>query len=167
MRSEDIEEQLVFFRTEDLVTREVTVEDVAGHHTEDDIWIIIDARVYDITTWLDDHPGGSDVLMDVAGKDGTQEFEDRMHTDTAREIMKKYLVASVKGAKPKNLTFKPTWEKAPEKPKKSSNSFVWILLLMSVFFGLVAYLYPAVFAPGVMKETISEVVEEEFDTIEF
>lgn len=44
-----------------------TIE-VAKHTTADDAWLIIGGKVLDVTPWLDDHPGGDVVLLDLAGK---------------------------------------------------------------------------------------------------
>lgn len=39
--------------------------------TRQDVWMAIEGKVYDITNFMDDHPGGSEVMHDHAGKDGT------------------------------------------------------------------------------------------------
>ncbi|KAF7155537.1 hypothetical protein CNMCM6106_004683 [Aspergillus hiratsukae] len=77
---------------------ELTVEDVAGHKTRDDLWVIIHGKVYDLTKYIRDHPGGADVLLDVAGTDATEAYEDVGHSEDADEIMQTYLVGELKDA---------------------------------------------------------------------
>jgi cytochrome b involved in lipid metabolism len=43
-------------------TKGVTVEEVAKHNKKDDCWLIHEDNVYDLTGWVDKHPGG-DVLL--------------------------------------------------------------------------------------------------------
>lgn len=50
-----------------------TVEEVARHKTVDDLWFIIDGRVYDVTRFANLHPGGAHILLDYAGQDATGE----------------------------------------------------------------------------------------------
>jgi cytochrome b involved in lipid metabolism len=52
--------------------------------------------VYDITSYLDDHPGGAEVMLDVSGQDGDEFFEDIGHSNDAREELKKYLIGTLK-----------------------------------------------------------------------
>ncbi|SAM08681.1 hypothetical protein [Absidia glauca] len=51
-----------------------TREEVKKHSVEGDAWIIIDAEVYNISTFADLHPGGAQILYELAGKDVTDEF---------------------------------------------------------------------------------------------
>lgn len=41
------------------------------------------------------HPGGEEVLLEQAGKDATEEFEDVGHSSDAREVMKKYKIGEL------------------------------------------------------------------------
>lgn len=54
--------------------------------------------VYDVTNYVRDHPGGADVLCDVAGTDATAAYEDVGHSEDADEILKTYLIGFLKGA---------------------------------------------------------------------
>ena len=47
---------------------------MAEHNTRDDCWIILDDRVYDITRFIDAHPGGVGPVVNMAGKDATDVF---------------------------------------------------------------------------------------------
>ncbi|KAF8394114.1 hypothetical protein HHK36_020319 [Tetracentron sinense] len=51
--------------------------------------------VYDVTKFLEDHPGGDDVLLSATGKDATDDFEDVGHSNNAREMMEEYYVGSI------------------------------------------------------------------------
>lgn len=42
--------------------------EVAKHSSPEDAWLTVGGKVLDITAWLSDHPGGEDVLLDLAGK---------------------------------------------------------------------------------------------------
>ena len=58
----------------DIPSETFTRAEVAEHDTEDSVWFIIDAVVYDASDFLDAHPGGEAVLRQVAGKDATVDF---------------------------------------------------------------------------------------------
>lgn len=42
-------------------------EEVAKHTEPEDLWMVISGRVYNLTPFLEEHPGGDGVLMDNAG----------------------------------------------------------------------------------------------------
>ncbi len=69
--------------------------EVAQHNKDDDLWIIIDEYVYDVTEWLNFHPGGRDILIFLAGKDATEHFKEIGHSQYAQEKMKQFRVGYV------------------------------------------------------------------------
>jgi flavocytochrome c len=68
-------------------TRSVSSAEVAKHNSEGDLWVIIEGKVYDLTSFLPDHPGGKKAIMLFAGKDATEEFN-MLHPPN---VLKKYL----------------------------------------------------------------------------
>lgn len=74
-----------------------TLDEVSQHNTVEDLWVVYNGGVYDITKYIDEHPGGEEVVIDVAGMDATEAFEDIGHSDDAREILKGLLIGKVEG----------------------------------------------------------------------
>ncbi|KAL8766068.1 MAG: hypothetical protein Q9209_007034 [Squamulea sp. 1 TL-2023] len=68
-------------------TQELTFSDVAEHNSKKDLYIVVHDKVYDATAFVDEHPGGEEVLLDVGGQDATEAFEDVGHSDEARQIL--------------------------------------------------------------------------------
>ena len=46
----------------------ITRAEVKEHSSEDDCWVIIANKVYDVTPFLDEHPGGPEIITESAGK---------------------------------------------------------------------------------------------------
>ncbi|KAL2174475.1 putative cytochrome b5 [Thermothelomyces heterothallicus CBS 202.75] len=77
-------------------TKELTYQDVAEHNTKKDLYVVIHDEIYDCSKFVDEHPGGEEVLLDVAGQDATEAFEDVGHSDEARETLKQLKVGTLK-----------------------------------------------------------------------
>ena len=60
------------------------------------IWMVIHDKVYDVTKFLDEHPGGEEILVEHAGQDATEPFEDVGHSTDARDMMKEYLIGDLR-----------------------------------------------------------------------
>ena len=65
----------------------LTVEEVAKHNADNDCWVILNGKVYDVTTFMPDHPGGKKVILAYAGKDASEEFN-ALHNPN---VLDKYL----------------------------------------------------------------------------
>jgi predicted heme/steroid binding protein len=83
-----------------------TREEVREHTSEDSLWCIIDSTVYDLSEFVDAHPGGESVLKQVAGQDATDAFYN-LHR---HEVLTKYAdlaIGTVAGEKPQVITPQP------------------------------------------------------------
>lgn len=56
-------------------TGKYTWQEVAKHNTPESLWVIIDEKVYDVTQFLDKHPGGREMMLLSAGRDCTHLFQ--------------------------------------------------------------------------------------------
>jgi len=72
-----------------------TKAQVAEHKTRDDLWIIVDERAYDVTRFLDKHPGGSLPIENMAGKDCTDVFANYHAARVYKHMLPAYLVGEV------------------------------------------------------------------------
>lgn len=63
-----------------------TAEEVAAHNKDGDCWLIIENKIYDVSTFIDEHPGGKKPILAQAGRDATKTF----HLLHRPEILKEY-----------------------------------------------------------------------------
>ncbi|KAJ6486481.1 cytochrome b5-like heme/steroid binding domain-containing protein [Mycena vitilis] len=70
----------------------VTLAELRANNTKAKLWILLHGKVYDVTKFLDEHPGGDEVIIAECGQDATEAFEDVGHSDEARELLPNMLV---------------------------------------------------------------------------
>lgn len=73
----------------------ITRDEVKENNTRDKLWFVIHNQVYDVAKFMEEHPGGEEVLLEQAGKDASEIFDDVSHSDDAKNIMKSYLIGEV------------------------------------------------------------------------
>ncbi|XP_030303130.1 cytochrome b5 reductase 4 isoform X3 [Calypte anna] len=78
---------------------EVTEDELAKHNKKEDCWICIRGFVYNVTPYMEYHPGGEDELMKAAGTDGTDLF-DQVHRWVNYESMLKECLVGRMSVKP-------------------------------------------------------------------
>jgi len=65
-------------------TRTLTMNEVSQHTSKDDCWTVISGDVYDLTPYINRHPGGEEILR-ACGADSTTLFRSRT-TDEGQPI---------------------------------------------------------------------------------
>ena len=72
--------------------------DVAAHNTSKSCYVTIGTKVYDVTEFLPDHPGGGDLILDYGGKDVSKIMKDELshsHSEAAYEVLDECFVGFV------------------------------------------------------------------------
>ena len=72
-----------------------TTEDLAEHASSSSCWVARDGKVYDVTKFLDDHPGGDDLVLKYAGKDigeVMKDPEEHEHSESAYDMLEEFLI---------------------------------------------------------------------------
>ncbi|KAK7181859.1 hypothetical protein DPSP01_002447 [Paraphaeosphaeria sporulosa] len=54
----------------------LSFDEVKAHNSRDDCWVVIQDKVWDVTEFLSEHPGGSEVILKYAGKDATSVYNE-------------------------------------------------------------------------------------------
>ncbi|XP_068003674.1 cytochrome b5 [Melanerpes formicivorus] len=71
------------------------LEEVQKHNNSQSTWFIVHNRIYDVTKFLDEHPGGEEVLREQAGGDATENFEDVGHSKDARALSETFIIGEL------------------------------------------------------------------------
>lgn len=82
-----------------------TAAEVAEHNSDKSCWVIIDGKIYDITDFVEDHPGGPELILEYGGKDVKDILKDptsHTHSESAYEILDEGLVGFVVSEKEAN-----------------------------------------------------------------
>jgi cytochrome b5 len=86
---------------------------------------------------LDDHPGGAEVMLDVAGQDADEFFEDIGHSKEARNELKKYYIGDFKVDEAAIAAMKEAAEKKKAESSGGSGFMIIVLIaLVAILFGV-------------------------------
>lgn len=58
-----------------------TMAAVATHNSKSSCWSAINGKVYDLTSWISQHPGGAERILSICGKDGSAAFNGQHEGD--------------------------------------------------------------------------------------
>jgi cytochrome b involved in lipid metabolism len=74
-----------------------SAEEVRAHNTDKSCWLAVHGEVFDVTDFLEEHPGGYDIIVASSGRDATQDFDEIGHSQAARDMLRRYKVGSFAG----------------------------------------------------------------------
>lgn len=116
-----------------------TLADLAKHTGKDDVWMAIHGCVYDVTPFLERHPGGAEVLLDCAGIDSTGHFDDVGHSEDSKRMLLPLFKGYLEGFSP-NLPAKLPKPRKPRNRNKKSSKYRNLeisLVMVAVFFAAI------------------------------
>jgi L-lactate dehydrogenase (cytochrome) len=61
--------------------------ELAKHNSRQSCWLAIHGEVWDTTNFLEQHPGGADLILKLAGTDASDEYELFHNPDLVRETL--------------------------------------------------------------------------------
>jgi len=62
----------------------ITSTEVAAHNSRESCWSTINGNVYDLTSWIPEHPGGEQAILQLCGTDGSAKFNGQ-HGDAPKQ----------------------------------------------------------------------------------
>ncbi len=75
--------------------------EITKHDSKDDCWLLIENKVYNVTDYVNSHPGGQ-AIVQGCGKDSTELYNSRpmgsgtSHSDSAKQQLEKYYIGNLK-----------------------------------------------------------------------
>ena len=74
-----------------------TLAEVKKNNNAANCWTIVDENVYNLTTWINAHPGGSNAILSLCGVDGTSAFKSQ-HAGRAMPVgqLESYKIGKLK-----------------------------------------------------------------------
>ncbi|CAI0543566.1 unnamed protein product [Linum tenue] len=68
--------------------------EIALHDKRTDCWIIVKNRIFDVTSYVEEHPGG-DAILTNAGSDSTEGFYGPQHPGGAFQLIEDYCIGEL------------------------------------------------------------------------
>jgi cytochrome b involved in lipid metabolism len=77
----------------------LTIEEVAKHNSVADCWLIIQDKVYDVSSYINFHPGNPETIIPYCGKEATTAFEtknkNKPHSQEAWNLLRNYYIGDL------------------------------------------------------------------------
>lgn len=82
-----------------VTTTGYTIAQVSTHASIQDCWLLIDNKVYDVTSFINEHPGGSQMITNWCGQEATQAFVTQdgngRHSGRAQQMLGGYFIGNL------------------------------------------------------------------------
>ena len=123
------------------MSKQHTRSEVANSNDKDKTLIIVHDKVYNVKSFLNEHPGGEEILLEHQGKDASEDFDDVGHSKEAFELMKKYQVGELIESERSNTTPKQNWGSPNDLKSDNQDQGMSSLVAVAFFVVLAALAY--------------------------
>lgn len=73
--------------------------ELAKHNSRQTCWLLISGKIYDVTTYLNQHPGNASTILPTCGTDATQAYANRggtgTHSSSANSLLAAYFIGNL------------------------------------------------------------------------
>jgi cytochrome b involved in lipid metabolism len=80
-------------------TPSLTMSELAKHNSSKNCWLLISGKIYDVTSFINQHPGGANEILKNCGTDATVAFATRggtgTHSARAYSMLSKYFIGNL------------------------------------------------------------------------
>ena len=77
----------------------LSMQEIAKHNNATSCWLLIDGKVYDVTSYIYQHPGNADTIIPTCGTDATKAYDTKgrtsrpsPHSQNAHELLKQFYI---------------------------------------------------------------------------
>ncbi|XP_018620736.1 cytochrome b5 [Scleropages formosus] len=114
------------------------LSEVQQRNTSKSTWLIINYKVYDVTKFLEQHPGGEEVLREQAGGDATETYEDIGHSTDAKKMAQNYIIGELHPEDRPKIA-KPAMPQGNHEPDSTSWWSSWVIPALAA--AVVTFMY--------------------------
>lgn len=72
----------------------LTKSEIALHNKQADCWSYMGEKVYNLTSWMAEHPGGAEIMVEMCGKDGSESFGSH-HKSEVDAVLAQYYIGAI------------------------------------------------------------------------
>jgi cytochrome b involved in lipid metabolism len=77
----------------------LSMTELAKHNSYNSCWLLISGKIYDVTSYLNSHPGGEAEILKTCGTDATVIYDNRdntgAHSSRARAMLADYFIGNL------------------------------------------------------------------------
>mgnify|MGYP002139048274 CR=1 FL=1 len=79
-----------------LTSKSFLMSEISAHNSKASCFTVVGQNAYDVTAWVNEHPGGEQAILGMCGKDATAEFT-KQHGSSkkAQDALKTFLIGQV------------------------------------------------------------------------